>query len=92
LSNFLAKARHLPRGRHGARDRHLNFYETRDILQTPADVQYGTAEAIRDKRAGVLTAAVTTHPERFVRKPHEPPPLPLASWINKPDDTGEATR
>lgn len=30
---------------------------------------YGTAPAIRDKRAGVLTDAYATHPERFARKP-----------------------
>lgn len=36
---------------------------------TPADVHSGLAEAIRDKRAGVLDAAYTAHPEWFVRKP-----------------------
>jgi hypothetical protein len=34
--------------------------------------------------AGVLTAAYLAHPERFVRKPPEPPQLPAASWINPP--------
>lgn len=53
-------------------------------LHTPADVHYGTAAAIRDKRAGVLTSAFAQHPERFVRKPPEPPALPAASWINPP--------
>ncbi len=61
-------------------------------LHTPADVHYGTADAIRDKRAGVLTDTYATHPERFVRKPPEPPRLPAASWINKPDDTKETTQ
>jgi len=61
-------------------------------LHTPVDIHYGTAEAIRDKRAGVLTSAFATHPERFVRKPPEPPSPPPASWINKPDDTQEATQ
>jgi putative transposase len=61
-------------------------------LHTPADVHYGTAAAVRDKRAGVLTTAYTTHPERFVRKPPEPPQLPATSWINKPDDTEEAAQ
>ena len=56
-------------------------------LHTPADVHYGTAEAVRDKRAGVLDAAYAAHPERFVRKPPEPPKLPTASWINPPDHT-----
>jgi len=60
-------------------------------LHTPADIHYGTAEAIRDKRAGVLGEAYTAHPERFVRKRPEPPQLPTGSWINKPNDTEEAT-
>jgi putative transposase len=34
----------------------------------------------------VLTAAYTRNPERFVRKHPEPPELPTAAWINKPDD------
>jgi putative transposase len=61
-------------------------------LHTPADVHYGTAEAIRDKRAAVLADAFSEHPERFVRKPPEPPPLPAASWINPPNDTEEAAQ
>ena len=61
-------------------------------LHVPADVHYGTALIIREKRAGVLDAAYAAHPERFVRKPPEPPKLPSDSWINKPDDTEEATQ
>ena len=61
-------------------------------LHVPADVHYGTAVIIREKRAGVLDAAYAAHPERFVRKPPEPPKLPSGSWINKPDDTEEATQ
>jgi putative transposase len=53
-------------------------------LHTPADVHYGLAETIRDKRATILTDAYTAHPERFVRKPPEPPQLPTGSWINPP--------
>ena len=58
-------------------------------LHTPADVHYGLAEAIRDKRAGVLDAAYTAHPDRFVRKPPEPPKIPETSWINPPDQPKE---
>lgn len=58
-------------------------------LHTPADVHYGLAEAIRDKRAGVLHAAYAAHPERFVRKPPEPPKMPGTSWINRPDQPEE---
>ena len=55
-------------------------------LHTPADVHYGLAQTIRDKRSGVLDATYTAHPERFVRKPPEPPQIPETSWINRPDD------
>ena len=47
-------------------------------MHTPADVHYGRAEAVREKRAEVLTGAYAAHPERFVRKPPEPPALPTA--------------
>ena len=39
--------------------------------------------------AGVLDAAYTAHPERFVRKPPEPPQIPETSWINRPDQPEE---
>jgi len=61
-------------------------------LHTPADVHYGTAEITRQKRAGVLDAAYAAHPERFVRKPPQPPKLRTETWINRPDDTEEATQ
>ena len=61
-------------------------------LHTPADIHYGTAEAVRDKRAAVLTNAYRAHPERFIRKPPEPPHLPTGSWINPPDQPEEATQ
>jgi putative transposase len=61
-------------------------------LHTPADIHYGTAEAVRDKRAAVLTDAYRAHPERFIRKPPEPPHLPTGSWINPPDKPEEATQ
>lgn len=56
-------------------------------LHTPADVHYGRAGAIRAARANTLTAAYNLHPERFVRKHPEPPALPSAVWINKPEPT-----
>jgi putative transposase len=58
-------------------------------LHTPANIHYGLAEAVRDKRAGVLDAVYAEHPERFVRKPPEPPQLPTSSWINPPDHPEE---
>jgi len=55
-------------------------------FHTPADVHYGRAEAVREQRAIVLDAAYAEHPERFVRKPPEPPRLPTVAWINEPKE------
>jgi len=61
-------------------------------LHTPADVHYGRAEAVRAKRAEVLNGAYAVHPERFVRKPPEPPALPTAVWINEPKEDTATTQ
>jgi putative transposase len=61
-------------------------------LHTPAGVHYGTAVAIYQQRATVLTAAYHAHPERFVRKPPQPSALPTSSWINPPDQKDAATQ
>jgi putative transposase len=53
-------------------------------LMTPAAVHDGRASAMRDAREQVLSAAYAAHPERFVRKPPQPPRLPHAVWINPP--------
>ncbi len=50
----------------------------------PIDVHYGQAETVRAVRAEVLNAAYARNPDRFVRKPPQPPALPTAAWINKP--------
>lgn len=42
-------------------------------LMTPAAVHEGGANTIRAARQQVLSAAYATHPERFVRKPPQPP-------------------
>jgi len=55
-------------------------------FHTPADVHYGRAELIRARRAEVLDDAYAAHPERFVRKPPEPPRLPTIAWINEPKE------
>ncbi|MDF1595748.1 MAG: IS3 family transposase [Acidimicrobiia bacterium] len=60
-------------------------------FHTPADVHYGRAEAIQQQRAQVLNAAYAAHPERFVRKPPQPPALPTAAWINPPPDSEDNT-
>lgn len=51
---------------------------------TPAAVHDGRASAMRDARQLVLMTAYAAHPERFVRKPPQPPILPHAVWINPP--------
>ena len=61
-------------------------------FHTPADVHYGRAELVRARRADVLTAAYAEHPERFVRKPPQPPALPTAVWINEPKEDTTTTQ
>ena len=61
-------------------------------FHTPADVHYGRAEAVRQQRAVVLHAAYAQHPERFVRKPPQPPALPTAVWINEPNEDTPTTQ
>ena len=61
-------------------------------FHTPADVHYGRAELVRARRADVLTAAYTQHPERFVGKPPQPPALPTAVWINEPKEDTTTTQ
>ena len=58
-------------------------------LLTPADVHYGRASEVIAARAHVLMNAYAANPERFVRKPPAPRQLPVASWINKPNDERE---
>jgi putative transposase len=53
-------------------------------MHTPFDVHHGRAGAVREARATTLAAAYAATPERFVRKPPEPPALPGTTWINRP--------
>ena len=61
-------------------------------LHTPASVHFGTAAAVRAGRVKVLDTAYAAHPERFVNKAPVPPPLPGATWINKPTPREEETQ
>jgi len=54
-------------------------------LMTPAAVHYGRAKELHAERARVLAAAYAAKPERFLRGTPQPPALPTAAWINKPD-------
>jgi len=58
-------------------------------LMPPAAVHEGRADQMRTARHQVLRTAYAAHPERFVRKPPQPPHLPHAVWINPP--TKQAT-
>ena len=60
-------------------------------FHTPADVHYGRAERVRERRGQVLNAAYAAHPERFVRKAPEPPALPTVAWINEPKEDTPTT-
>ena len=53
-------------------------------LHTPADVHFGLAEIVREKRQGVLDAAFVAMPHRF-RRPPTAPCIPDVAWINKPE-------
>jgi putative transposase len=55
-------------------------------LHTPADVHFGMAEVVREKRQDVLDAAYAAMPGRF-RRPPQAPRLPNAFWINRPEET-----
>jgi putative transposase len=52
---------------------------------TPEAVHYGHAGQITESRQFTLLDAFAAHPERFVNKVPQPPVVPLAVWINKPE-------
>ncbi len=53
-------------------------------LLTPAVVHYGQVEHVLAARQETLLAAYRAHPERFVRRPPQPPAVPRQAWINPP--------
>lgn len=53
---------------------------------TPQSLHSGQAHAIREERCRVLAQAYAKHPERFVKGMPEPPVIPAAAWINKPQE------
>jgi putative transposase len=55
-------------------------------LLTPEAVHHGRANAMTERRAAVLDAAFAARPDRFVSGAPQPPRLPIAAWINPPDD------
>ena len=53
---------------------------------TPHSLHSGQAHGIREKRCHVLAQAYQKHPERFVKGLPQPPQIPAAAWINKPEE------
>ena len=60
-------------------------------LLAPAMVHFGQTPVVLAQRQAVLDAAYAAHPERFVRQPPKPLPLPSAVWINRPLPPGQKT-
>ena len=56
-------------------------------LLTPAMVHYGHTDQVLATRRETLLAAYRAHPERFVRRPPQPPVVPRQVWINPPADS-----
>jgi putative transposase len=56
---------------------------------TPQTVHLGLAPGAIERRQVTLLEAYAAHPERFVRKPPSPPPLPGTVWINPPKPSPE---
>ena len=54
-------------------------------LMTPESIHYGFAEHLNENRSVVLRAAFQKNPQRFKGKIPQPPELPTAVWINKPE-------
>ena len=51
---------------------------------TPNQVHYGLADEVYAERQKTLDKAFNANPNRFVKKPPEPPQKPTAVWINPP--------
>ena len=68
----------------------FNYYNTEHYhsgiaFMTPESLHLGTAPVVRQNRQIVLCAAFNQNPNRFKGKLPNPPALPDAVWINKPD-------
>jgi len=57
---------------------------------TPEVVHYRQADQVRAARQEVLNEAYLINPDRFVRKPPEPPRLPECVWINPPQPRSQS--
>jgi putative transposase len=59
-------------------------------LLTPEVVHTQRSQHVRNLRQQTLDVAYAAHPERFVRKPPQPPALPTEVWINPPPKSESA--
>ena len=60
-------------------------------MLTPHDVHHGLAQGTLARRQQALESAWATHPERFVRGRPSAGELPVAVWINPPDERTQET-
>lgn len=61
-------------------------------MLTPAMVHFGETPTVLAHRQRVLDAAYQAHPDRFVRRPPKPIPVPSEVWINKPLPPGQKSK
>lgn len=59
-------------------------YHSGIAMLTPAMVHYGADPDVLEQRQRTLDAAYAAHPERFVKTPPTPQPVPTSVWINPP--------
>jgi len=57
---------------------------------TPEVIHYRQADQVRAARQQVLNEAYRIKPDRFVRKPPEPPRVPECVWINPPEPRSQS--
>ena len=55
-------------------------------LMIPGIVHYNYTNEVLKHRQTVLDVAAKNHPERFVKKHPMPPKVPVAAWINPPEN------
>ena len=58
-------------------------------LMIPGIVHYNYTNEVLKHRQTVLDVAAKNHPERFVKKHPMPPKVPVAAWINPPENLVE---
>ena len=59
-------------------------------MLTPGTVHYGLTEQVQQQRQQSLMAGFKLHPRRFKGKQPAVVGVPVAAWINKPENSEEA--